>query len=184
MKVTRIIATAAVMSAVLAGTAQAQGPATPTVNCTGTTSARWTTPCQIANTVSAAVPFVARMELTAATTLPAPIAEDFGVATGKSTTTPTVLTVRANAGYKVTASAAAATWTGPTGSNKAVSDLRLTTDGFANLRTLTQTGVDIFTASAPTAGTNIDIGYNVLYNWTTDVPGNYQLAINYTLTAP
>ena len=69
MKVTRIIAAAA-MSAVLAGTAQAQ----VTQNCTGTTTTG-PTGCQVVNTVSASVPIVARLVLSSATTtLTAPTA--------------------------------------------------------------------------------------------------------------
>lgn len=184
MKVTRIIA-AAVMSAVLAGTAQAQGPV-PAVNCTGDLTSRWSTPCSIGNTVQANVPFVARMEMVSSTTLPQPVAADFGTDAGLNTpsSNPTVLTVRANAGYKVTATAAASTWTGPAGSSKASSDLRVFVNNSTSMQPLSTNGVDIFTESTPTAGTAINIGYNVRYQWMTDVPGNYSLAINYTLTAP
>ena len=184
MKVTRIIA-AAVMSAVLAGTAQAQGPV-PAVNCTGDLTSRWSTPCSIGNTVQASVPFVARMEMQSSTTLPQPVANDFGNTAGLSTpsATPTVLTVRANAGYKVTATAAANTWTGPVGSSKASTDLRVFVNNSTTMQALSTTGVNIFTESTPTAGTAINIGYNVLYQWLTDVPGSYSLAVNYTLTAP
>jgi hypothetical protein len=180
MKVTRIIAAAAI-SAALAGTAQAQ----TIVNCTSATATRFdAATCLLTNTVSATVPWVARMELAAATTLPTPTAVDFGNTTGRSTTTPTVLTVRANAGFRVTVSVPAARWTGPTGSNKASSDLRIFTDLAPTPVALSSTGISIFTSAAASAGQAINIGYNVLYNWATDVPGAYTLGVNYTLTSP
>ena len=179
MKVTRIIAAAA-MSAVLAGTAHAQ----VTVNCTGTTTTG-PTGCQAVNTVSAAVPFVARLALSAAaTTLTAPTATDFGTTAGVTNANAITLSVRANSAYRVTASTAAATWVGPTGSTKPVGDLRLSTDNFATSVVLTTAGVQIASGTAPTATASLQIGYNVVYNWTSDLPGTYQLPIRYTLTSP
>jgi hypothetical protein len=40
------------------------------------------------------------------------------------------------------------------------------------------------TSAAATATTDYLIGYNTIYNWTTDIPGVYSLVVNYTLTAP
>ena len=39
-------------------------------------------------------------------------------------------------------------------------------------------------SSAGTAGSNFDIFYNTIYNFTTDKPGSYSRVVNYTLTAP
>jgi hypothetical protein len=39
-------------------------------------------------------------------------------------------------------------------------------------------------SGSATASTLFTLGYNTRYNWTIDTPGNYQLAINYTITAP
>jgi hypothetical protein len=179
MKVTRIIAAAA-MTAALAGTAHAQ----VTVNCTGTPT---TGPsgCLVTNTVSASVPIVARLVLSAAaTTLTSPTAADFGTTAGVSDGNAVTLTVRANAAYRITASTAATSWTGPTGTTKPVGDLRLSTDNFGTTSVLTGAGVQIASGAAPTAGANIQIGYNVRYDWTTDLPGGYSLPVRYTLTSP
>lgn len=178
MKVTRIIAAAA-MSAVLAGTAQAQ---TNTANCTGGTPSA--SPCRVQNTVSATIPWVARMEIASATTLPSPTAEDFGAAGGKSTTTPTSLTVSANAGVTVTATAATASWSGPYA--KPASDLRifLPASPTTYLTMNNTTGQPVYTSATAASGATVNIGYNVLYSWGTDVPGSYSLAVNYTLTSP
>jgi hypothetical protein len=179
MKVTRIIAAAA-MSAVLAGTAQAQ--ATNTANCTGGTPSA--SPCRVQNTVQATIPWVARMEIASATTLPSPTAEDFGALGGKSTTSPTALTVSANAGVTVTATAATAAWSGPYA--KPASDLRIFLPAAPTtfLTLNNTTGQPVFTSTAATAASTINIGYNVLYSWGSDVPGSYSLAVNYTLTSP
>ena len=42
----------------------------------------------------------------------------------------------------------------------------------------------IGTSGSPTATTVYTLGYNTIYNWLIDTPGNYQLAISYTLTSP
>lgn len=176
MKVTRIIAAAA-MSAVLAGTAQAQQ------NCTGTTSAG-PTGCTVTNAVTTNVPYVARLQVSAAaTTLTAPTAENFGDVAGVSDANVLTLNVKANSSYKITASAAAANWTGGSG-NKLATDLKISVDNFATSSTLSNTGVQLATGAAPTANQNYSIGYNVQYNWLTDTPGAYNLTVNYTLTSP
>lgn len=176
MKVTRIIAAAA-MSAVLAGTAEAQ------VNCTGTASAGPTN-CTVTNAVTTNVPYVARLQVSAAaTTLTAPVAANFGDANGVSDNNALTLTVRANSSYKITASAASATWTGGSG-NKQVSDLKLSVDNFTSAVTLSTSGVQLAMGASPTAGANYVVGYNTMYNWLTDTPGSYNLTVNYTLTSP
>lgn len=181
MKVTRIIAAVA-MSTVLAGTAQAQ--ATNTANCTGGTPSAAANACFVRNTVTATIPWVARMEITTATTLPSPTAEDFGALGGKSTTAPTALTVSANAGVTVTATAATAAWSGPYA--KPATDLRIFLPASpSTFLTLSSTaGQTVFTSTAATSASLVNIGYNVLYSWGSDVPGSYSLAINYTLSSP
>lgn len=176
MKVTRIIAAAA-MSAVLAGTAQAQ------VNCTGSTS---TGPanCSVTNTVNVNVPYVASLGISAAaTSLTAPTAADFGTTTGINNGSAVTLAIKANSSYKITAQAGTANWNGGN-NNKPAGDLKITTDNFATATALTSSGVVIATGANATAGSNVTIGYNVIYNWTTDAPGAYSLAVNYTLTSP
>jgi hypothetical protein len=179
MKVTRIIAAAAV-SALLAGTAHAQ--ATNTANCTGGTASA--SNCRVQNTVSATIPWVARMDIASATTLPSPTAENFGTTAGLSTSSPTALTVSANAGVTITATAATASWTGPYA--KPASDLRIFLPAAPTtfLTLSNTTGQPVFSSTTATASSTVNIGYNVLYSWGTDVPGSYSLAVNYTLTSP
>jgi hypothetical protein len=137
------------------------------------------TTCRLTNTVSATVPTVARLTITSlTTTLTAPLAQDFGTAAGVPSTGPS-LNVKANVGYLLTASPAAATWSGPATSAKPASDLKMNVNGGSNVA-LGQVG----TSPNPTATTDYAIGYNTIYNWTTDIPGVYSLVVNYTLTAP
>ena len=129
-------------------------------------------------------PEIARMQIAASTTLPSPTADDFGNTDGKSTTTPTQLTVSANAGVTITATAATASWSGPYA--KSASDLRIFLPSAPTtfLALNNTTGQQVFQSTSPTAATTVNIGYNVLYSWGTDVPGSYSLAVNYTLTSP
>lgn len=110
------------------------------------------------------------------TTLTAPRSQDFGATAGVSSSGPT-LTVKANTNYTLTATAANPTWTGG-GNNKPASDLRFSVNG-GSFGALGQVG-----QGAATAGKAYAIGYNTLYAWTTDKPGNYSLVVNYTLTSP
>jgi len=178
MKFAKIVVLTAMSAVATATTASAQ----VILNCGGAGEAAIgaaTTTCRVTNTVSATVPTVARLEISSATTtLTAPLAADFGTSGGVNSAGPT-LTVRANAGYTLTASAAAATWTGPATSAKPATDLKMNVDGGGNVA-LGQVG----TSTAATAGQPYVIAYNTIYNWTTDIPGGYSLVVNYTLTAP
>lgn len=110
------------------------------------------------------------------TTLTAPRSQDFGAAAGVNSSGPTI-TIKANTNYTLTAAPANATWTGG-GNNKPASDLRFSVGG-GSFGTLGQVGQGV-----ATAGKAYVIGYNTLYNWTIDKPGNYSLVVNYTLTSP
>lgn len=168
---------AVVLSLAAAGTASAQ-----VQNCTGTASAG-PAGCTVTNTVSATVPYVARLTLSqAATTLTAPTAADFGT-TGVVDAAAITIDVKANTAYTVTATAATATFSGPSGSAKPAGSLAFTTNA-STYTALSTTGATVGTGAAATASTVYTIGYRTAYNWTVDAPGSYTLAVNYTLTAP
>jgi hypothetical protein len=178
MKSKKIVLTALVGVA-MAGSAQAQA----TLNCGGSSeavlAASPSVTCQLSNTVSATVPTVARLMISSTTsTLTAPLAADFGTGAGVNSAGPT-LTVMANAGYTLTASAGATNWTGPTGATKPATDLKMNVNLAGNVA-LGKVG----TSTSATSTTTYAIGYNTIYNWTTDIPGVYSLLVNYTLTAP
>jgi hypothetical protein len=178
MKFAKLFAVTA-MTAV-ASTVHAQ--AATLINCGGATEAAIgtsTTTCRLTNEVSTTVPTVARLQITSTTTsLTAPLAADFGTTAGVNTTGPSI-NVKANAGYTLTASAATPEWSGPAASHKLATDLKMNVDNLGNVAL----GV-VGTSSAATASKDYGIAYNVIYNWTTDIPGLYSLVVNYTLTAP
>jgi len=116
---------------------------------------------------------------TGTTTLTAPKASDFGTAAGVTSTGPTV-TVKSNGAYALTASAPSQ-WSGPSGTSKQSSDLKIKVNAgaFVALGELAHPS-----SGTPAAGTAYAVQYNTKYNWTTDKPGTYTLLVNYTLTAP
>lgn len=151
-------------------------------NCTGTTSSG-PSGCTVTNTVSASVPYVARLTLSqAATTLTAPSAADFG-GTGVVDAAAINIDVKANSAYTITAAAATANFSGPSGATKPAGSLAFTTNA-STYTALSTTGATVGTGAAATASTTYTIGYRTAYNWTVDAPGSYSLAVNYTLTAP
>lgn len=172
-----IVATAAML--VSAASASAQGT---TLECTGSGSSIGAG-CQVTNTVSSTVPYVARLILSHNnTTLTAPTAVNFGTTAGVDNANALTLDVRSNVTYLVTASAATPNFTGGAGT-KLSSSITYTTDGGSNYKVLAGAGSSVGSGAA----TNNDpytIGYKTLYNWTVDVPGTYSLVINYTLTTP
>ena len=130
-------------------------------------------------TATSTVNSVARLTVTSTTTtLTAPKAVNFGAAAGVTTTGPTV-TVMSNTGYTLTASAGTATWSGPPGTTKPASDLKMKVDA-GSIVPLGRVG----SATAGTASAPYAITYNTVYGFTTDKPGTYTLVVNYTLTAP
>lgn len=135
-------------------------------------------PCTVPVTATATINSVARLTVsTTTTTLTAPKAADFGAGAGVTSSGPT-LTVKSNAGYTLTASAATTTWTGGA-NNKPASDLKMN----VNSGSFTALG-QVAHSTTATAGTSYTIGYNTIYSFTVDKPGAYSLVVNYTLTAP
>jgi hypothetical protein len=177
MKFARLIAAGAALL-VSAGTAQAQ----VTQNCNGN-AVGVGAGCSVTNTVTSNVPFIARLILSsAATTLTAPVAADFGTVAGVNTPAAITLEVRTNSQYSVTAAAAAANFSGGSG-NKLASSLTFTTDA-STYKPVSGTGSVLGTGAAATSSTIFTIGYKTTYDWVLDTPGAYTLGINYTLTAP
>lgn len=165
------ISMSALLSSALASVAVAQ--------CNGTISAGHST-CTLPVVATAVINTVAKLSTTSlTTTLSAPQAIDFGTSAGVTTAGPT-FTVKSNRAFALTASAATATWTGPSGTSKPASDLKMKVGAGGTVVGLGPVG----TSSTGTAGTTFDIFYNTIYNFETDKPGAYSLVVNYTLTAP
>jgi len=163
-----LLISAAVVSAANAHVARAQG------TCNGGTS-----PCTVPVAATATINTEAVLTISSAnTTLTVPKASDFGSSAGVTSAGPTI-TVSSNAGYTLTASADASTWSGPAGTSKPAGDLKMKV-GAGSVVALGVVG----SSSAGTAATVYGISYNTIYNFTTDKPGTYTLVVNYTLTAP
>jgi len=166
------ISITALLSSALPGVAVAQ--------CNGGPLVAGHSTCTLAVTATAVINTVAKLSTTSlTTTLTAPQAIDFGTTAGVTTAGPT-FTVKSNRAFALTASAATATWTGPAGTSKPASDLKMKVGAGGTIVALGSVG----TSSAGTAGTSFDIFYNTIYNFATDKPGAYSLVVNYTLTAP
>jgi hypothetical protein len=142
--------------------------------------------CTLPVSASATVNSVARLSISVGTTtLTTPKSTDFGTTGGVNSTGPTI-TVTANTGYTLTASAGGSTWTfvpaaGVSATSKPAGDLKMS----VNSGTLTALGQVAHTSThSAAAGDAYTIGYNTIYNWAVDKPGSYSLIVTYTLSAP
>jgi hypothetical protein len=123
----------------------------------------------------------------ATTTLTAPTPAIFNA--GFSQTTGPTLTMKANTPWSLAISAQTAVWSATnTGTEaawtaKPASNLRWATSSGGTYTPFSTTPVTLSSGIA-TAGTNISLFYRTTYAWTTDTPGNYQLQIVLTITAP
>jgi hypothetical protein len=98
-------------------------------------------------------------------------------------------TVRANAPWSLSISAAASTWTAvntqtePARTNKPASDLQWATTLGGPFTDLAMTPASV--ASGPrTTGTAVTLFYRTKYGWMLDTPGNYALRIVFSITSP
>ncbi|MGH9258669.1 MAG: hypothetical protein ACRD08_02045 [Acidimicrobiales bacterium] len=143
-------------------------------------------PCSVDNLVQVNVPTILRLTLSAATTvLPQPGETEFSAgfqdAAGPSAT------VRANRPWNLQVNGQAATWTGSNGgrANKPVGDLQWSTTGGAPFAALTTTAANVFGTSQAAGGNQVtNFTYHVLWSYTPDTPGDYELTVRYTVTAP
>lgn len=145
-----------------------------------------TTSCQVATTLSATVPTVARLTLTSFTsgtnTDFGSIAEsDFN--TGYKEVNGPKSNVKANEAWTLTVASSAANFTGAPYS-KPVADL-LWVNGWANTpgTAMSTTAANLATGSA-TNGVDHEIRYRLNLTYALDVPGTYGLTVNFTLSAP
>jgi hypothetical protein len=139
------------------------------------------TSCNVATSVSATVPTIAKLTLsTVSTTLNGPV-DDLLDSVAVNTVGPSA-TVKANVGWHLQISSAA-NWTG-TGSagSKLVGDFSWATSVAGTYSPVTTTATNIVN-SATGSKTTQPMFYAVMWR-TSDAPGNYSLAVTYTLTTP
>jgi hypothetical protein len=128
--------------------------------------------------IRATVSTVASLTLNTPATSINVTANDF--TTGSNTAGGPDLTVAANTAWSVSVHGPA-NWTGPTGTNKSVADLQISS---------ASTTVIVGTAAAPlvsgSAGPSTSTATSLQTQWAyaTDPPGNYQIQLTFTLTAP
>jgi len=137
--------------------------------------------CSVATSVSAVVPTIAKLTLsTVSTTLNGPV-DNLLDSIAVNTVGPSA-TVKANVGWHLQISSAA-NWTG-TGSagSKLIGDFAWATSVAGTYNAVTTTAADIV-SSATGSKTTQPMFYAVMWR-TSDAPGNYSLAVTYTLTTP
>jgi len=157
--------------------AQNCSAAVPTGTCTVSTTTTMTAGTVLQLTLSAS---------STALTAPATADYDAGYVADNGPTT----TVRANRSWTLRIAAAAANWTatstqpGVTArANKPAADLQWSTSAAGSFVGLTTGGAAVL-ATGATSGTSTTIYFHTLYSWTLDTPGNYSLAVVFTLSAP
>ncbi len=139
------------------------------------------TNCNVATTVSATVPTIAKLTLsTVSTTLNGPV-DNLLDSVAVNTVGPSA-TVKANVGWHLQISSAA-NWTG-TGSagTKLIGDFSWATTALGLYTSVTTSAADIVSSVAGSKTTQ-PMFYAVMWR-TSDAPGNYSLAVTYTLTTP
>ncbi|MGH7644986.1 MAG: hypothetical protein ACREMR_05315 [Gemmatimonadales bacterium] len=154
-------------------------PAAQAQSCSGN-------PCSVDNLVQVNVPTILRLTLSATTTvLPAATEADFDA--GSQDAAGPAATVKSNRPWNLQINGQAATWTGANGgrANKPVGDLQWSRTGGAPFTASTTTATDVFGAPQSAGGSQVtSFTYRVLWSYTADTPGDYELTVRYTVTAP
>lgn len=139
--------------------------------------------CTVAHTVSATAPAILKLTLSqTTTTLTAPGEADFDAAAGVNDLSSFTVNVKSNKTASATIHTAAANWTGPAGTTKAIGDLRWSISGGAPFTALTGTGATVVASAKGDRGETIS--WNTLWHLATDEPGVYSLPVTFTLVVP
>jgi hypothetical protein len=147
--------------------------------------------CAVTNTASVTIGTKVRLTISSNTTaLTAPTIADFDNPAGVPDNGPQ-LTVKANRPWTVKISANTASWgyvdsfsLGGAAPVKSAGDLRWsTTSGSGYVAVSNATPATVFSGNG-TASTVQNVFYQALWNSATDVPGDYSLQLNYTITTP
>jgi len=143
-------------------------------------------PCSVNNLVQVNVPTILRLSLSAATTV-LPAATEANFDAGFQDAAGPTATVKSNRPWNLQVNAQAATWTGTNGgrANKPAGDLQWSTSGGAPFTALTTTAVNMYGASQGAGGNQAtNVTHRVLWSYTDDTPGDYEITVVYTVTAP
>jgi len=145
--------------------------------------------CGVPGSVSMTAGRVVRLQMSAGSTaLTAPTTSDFDA--GFNSTTGPTLTVSSNSAWTLHIRASTAVWNAtntspgaPARTNKPAADLLWSTAAGGSFAALTTSDANLVAGGA-TASSPTTIYFQTLYNWSVDSPGNYNLSIVLTLTAP
>jgi hypothetical protein len=139
--------------------------------------------CTVTHTVSATAPTILRLTLSSTnTTLAAPADADFDNAAGVTQGASFNVLRRSNVNASVSIHTAAANWSGPGATTKAIGDLRYSTTGAAPWSAITGAPVNLIASGK--GQSDEDITWNTLWNLASDEPGAYSLVTTFTLTTP
>jgi len=148
-----------------------------------------TNPCTVGVATTATVNDVLRLTLDQVTLdLGTPTEADYD-ATFKDAASHRTATVKANRPWHVAVIGAASTfgYTGTlTNPNKTASDLMWskTSGGLGTPDGNMGASTNLFSGSTGTGSSAQDIYFRTKWTWASDVPGNYSLTVNFTLSAP
>ena len=139
--------------------------------------------CTVVHTVSATAPAILRLTLSSTTTaLTNPVEADFDNVNGVDDIDVLNVEVKSNKAASATVHTAAANWTGPVGTTKAIGDLRWSITSAAPWTAITGSGVTVVASGKGTR--DEDLSWNTLWSLATDEPGAYSLPVTFTLVVP
>jgi len=175
----------AVVAGVIAVTAHVSAAQTCSI-----TSTAATVSCSVTSTHTLTVPSLLSLTMSGFTsgtsqTLAAPTAmTDFSSSnTIQLPTTGPTFVVKANRAYRVQINSVTSAFTGSTYA-KPASDVAWSTSSSGSFAGLSTTPVDITGGPATTGSTSVGVFYKTTYDFLTDVPGSYNLDVQFTLVAP
>lgn len=140
--------------------------------------------CTLTQTVSATIPDLMKMTLSANTfALTAPAIGDFGVDSTATITeaTPFTITVQSNRKYNVTVASTANFGTVPVGVTKPASDLQYKV-GAGTYTAMSATAANLYAATQNTTfGRAASLNFKTTWHFVNDASGSYALTLTYTL---
>lgn len=153
--------------------------------CTATLNAAGAGNCSVNTTASLTIGTVANLTLSSASTVLTPPADTDYVLGFVRSAGPSA-TIKANSTWTLQISATGTFWTASAGAwaTKPIGQLQWSTTALAGPYTsITNTAATIKTGAA-TASSAVSVFYQTLYAYATDLPGNYSVAVTFTLVSP
>jgi hypothetical protein len=153
--------------------------------CTATLNGAGAGNCSVNTTAGLTIGTVANLTLSSTSTTLTPPADTDYVLGFLRSTGPSA-TIKANTTWTLQISATGTFWTASAGAwaTKPIGQLQWSTTALAGpYAPITNTAATIKTGAA-SASTAVSIFYQTLYAYATDLPGNYSVAVTFTLVSP